>query len=264
MSDVKNLPEAATTRKKRLRRKIVILPSIFTVANVFCGFYAIIASINGEFDNAAKSIGWAWVCDVLDGKIARLVHATSDFGLQLDSLADVISFCVAPMILLVLWGLQPVGPIGQLAAFIYLICGTMRLARFNIQTVNLKHFVGMPTPAGGTLIAALVHFSSDSVTDKSMAIALTFLAALLGFLMISTMRYPNFKSVSLTKGKSHFNILIIGIVIVAVYLYSYVVLLGLTSVYAFSGLLMKFLSPLRRKKALDSVSPSVTVEGRKW
>jgi phosphatidylserine synthase len=97
-----------------------------------------------------------------------------------------------------------------------------------------------------------------------MADTVNLLAALLGFLMISTMRYPNFKSVSLTKGKSHFNILIIGIIIVAVYLYSHIVLLGLTSVYAFSGLVIKLLSFLRRKKTLDSVSPGITVEGRKW
>ncbi len=247
-------PNRNPKREKRLRRKILILPSIFTVGNIFCGFFAIVSGLRGDYDNAAKAIGWAWVCDVFDGRIARLTNTTSNFGLQLDSLADVISFGVAPTVLLMVWGFQPIElfGLGWVAAFVYLICGAMRLARFNTQVQNLKHFVGMPIPAGGTLIAAIVHFSYEPVANQTMAALIACLGFGLAFLMISTIRYPSLKFFSLTKGRSHLNILLLGLIIVAVYRYSQIVLLGLTSTYVASGLIMKLGSVFRRHRGVDS------------
>lgn len=240
--------------KKRLRRKVLILPSTFTVANIFCGFYSIVAALTGDYDSAAKAIGWAWVCDVFDGRIARLMNATSDFGLQLDSLADVISFGIAPAILLMVWGFQPLEQfgLGWIAAFVYLICGAMRLARFNIQVQNLKHFVGLPIPSGGTLIAAIVHFSPDPISSHLAAVLMAALVFLLAFLMISTIRHPSLKFLNLAKGRSHLTILLLGVIIVAVYRYSQIVLLLLTTIYASSGLVTKIVSLFKRKKVLES------------
>ncbi len=142
-----------------LGRSIFVLPSLFTVGNIFCGYYSILSTMHGNYGQAANAIGMAIVFDSLDGLIARLTNSTSGFGLQLDSLADVISFGIAPSVLALCWGLSNVDQrLAWVAAFTFTICGAMRLARFNIQTGNLKHFVGLPIPAGGGAIAAVVHF----------------------------------------------------------------------------------------------------------
>lgn len=238
---------------RRLRRKILILPTSFTVGNIFFGFFSIICALRGDFELAARLIGLSWLCDALDGKIARMANATSDFGLQLDSLADVVAFCVAPALLLVLWGLQPMdrNSILWVAAFIYLICGAMRLARFNISAQNLKHFVGMPTPAGGTLIAALVHMFPDRVLMPWISWLLAALVCGLGALMISTMRYPSMKFVSLSKGKSHINVFFLAMIIAAIYMFSKFVLLALAVIYAGSGPVTKLWALARRKRTVD-------------
>ncbi|MBI1747908.1 MAG: CDP-diacylglycerol--serine O-phosphatidyltransferase [Acidobacteria bacterium] len=249
-------PDDPATREaapKRLRRRILILPTSFTVGNIFFGFYSIICALRGEYDIAAKLIGLSWLCDALDGKIARMAHATSDFGLQLDSIADVIGFGVAPALLLMMWGLQPLdrGGIFWGAAFIYLICGAMRLARFNISAQNLRHFVGMPIPAAGTLIAALVYLFPERVNRPGASWALVALACGLGALMISTIRYPSLKFVGLTKGKSHFNVFLLALLIVTIYMFSQYVLFAITVVYAASGLIMKLYALSRRKRGQE-------------
>ncbi|MBM3791912.1 MAG: CDP-diacylglycerol--serine O-phosphatidyltransferase, partial [Acidobacteria bacterium] len=132
------------SRGRRLRRGVFILPSIFTVGNIFCGYFAILATMQGDYDRAAKAIGVAIVLDMLDGRIARLTNTATSFGLQLDSLADVISFGIAPSILALVWGMSVLDhQLGWMAAFTFAICGAMRLARFNVQAANLKHFVGL-------------------------------------------------------------------------------------------------------------------------
>jgi CDP-diacylglycerol--serine O-phosphatidyltransferase len=143
------------TKHRRLGRSVYVLPSLFTVANIFCGYYAILATMNGLYPQAACAIGIAIILDSMDGFIARLTNSSSGFGLQLDSLADVISFGIAPSVLALVWGLSTVDQrLAWIAAFTFTICGAMRLARFNIQAGNLKHFVGLPIPAGGGAIAA--------------------------------------------------------------------------------------------------------------
>ena len=140
---------------KKLRRGIFLLPNIFTTLNLFCGFYSIIASTSGKFLAAAVAIIIAGVFDWLDGKIARATNTTSRFGVEYDSLADLVSFGMAPGIMMYLWALQPLGRIGWLAAFLFAACGALRLARFNTQfgSISSKHFIGLPIPAAAGMNA---------------------------------------------------------------------------------------------------------------
>jgi len=233
--------------RRRLGRSIYILPSLFTVGNIFCGYYAIIATIHANYDIAAEAIGIAIILDMLDGKIARLTNSTSGFGLQLDSLADVISFGIAPSILAFFWGLQAVDPkLAWIAAFTFTICGAMRLARFNAQAGNLKHFVGMPIPAGGGTIAATVHFFGAPVTSKIGASMLVAAVFLLAFLMISTFKYSSLKNLTIGR-KSHFTILAIALLVALIYAYSTYTLMALAMVYSLSGPAVRLGSLLRHR-----------------
>ncbi len=273
--------EFTSRRNKRFRRGIYLLPSLFTTANVFCGFYAIISSMKGDFDSAAKAIGFAILFDGLDGRIARMTHSTSEFGLQFDSLADVITFGIAPAVLAYMWGIRPIAPvegshiaknvqqIGWVIAFSYLICGAARLARFNIQShtpthptglPQKKHFVGMPIPAAAGFIAAVVHFVSgvfkfNNLTEWQPAAAWVLILAVLAFLMVSTIRYPSFKELDLRNRKPFVSVIGIGLLIAAIYYYSEYVLLVLASIYAFSGVLSKLIGWVRPRRVSPEPSP---------
>jgi CDP-diacylglycerol--serine O-phosphatidyltransferase len=207
-------------KRKKLRRSIYLLPSIFTVGNIFAGFFAVISTLHGDYGPAAVAIGIAIVLDGLDGRIARLAGATSDFGVQLDSLADVISFGLAPAVLIYSWGLEDLGNFARLAAFVFLICGAMRLARFNIQVGELRHFAGLPIPAGAGMIAATVHLFGDPIDSVVFKYALISMVYLVGPLMISTIRYPSLKHFNLTRGKSHLNVLVLALIFGGVIWYS--------------------------------------------
>src|SRR5437667_5372124 len=147
-------------RPRRFRRGAAILPSLFTTGNLFLGFWAIVKTLHGEYEEAAPLIGWAIVLDMLDGRIARLTGTASEFGGELDSLADVISFGVAPALLVYCWAFASVPRAGWLAAFLFVTCGALRLARFNVQrhVVDGRWFVGLPIPAAAAQIAATIHF----------------------------------------------------------------------------------------------------------
>ena len=145
-------------RGQRFRRGAYLLPSMFTMANMFCGYACIVHAMRGELDTAALFVGFAFVLDMLDGRIARMTGTTSAFGLEFDSLADVISFGVAPAILSFKWGLEPLGQIGWAAGFLFVAAAAVRLARFNIQapTQDKRYFVGLPSPAAACVPAATV------------------------------------------------------------------------------------------------------------
>src|SRR5262247_3753717 len=141
---------------RRLRRGVYLLPSMFTIGNMFCGYACIVHAMRGEFETAAPFIGFAVVLDMLDGRIARMTGTASDFGVEFDSLADVISFGVAPAILSFAWGLSPLGRLGWAAGFLFVSAAAMRLARFNIQgqgAGDKRYFVGMPSPAAAAIPA---------------------------------------------------------------------------------------------------------------
>ncbi len=221
---------------RKLRRSVYLLPTIFTVGNMFAGFFALVATFNGQYQSAAIAIGIAVILDALDGRVARLANVTSDFGQQLDSLADVISFGVAPAVLIYSWGLVEFGNFARFSAFVYLICGAMRLARFNIQLQELKHFAGLPIPAGAFFVAATVHFFGappQFVTFKFYLIGITYLTA---FLMVSTIRYTSFKGLNLGRGKSHLNVLMMAFLVAGIFWYSQQLWMILASLYLCSGI----------------------------
>lgn len=235
--------------RRKLRRTARILPSLFTTANLFCGFFGIMSILDGHYDLAARAIGIAIILDALDGRLARMAKTTSDFGLQLDSLADVVSFGVAPAVLLATWGLSSVPELGWFTAFIFLTAGAMRLARFNITTSSLKHFVGMPIPAAAGVIAAIVHFFRLPVRDDRAAVVLALLGFSLALLMVSKLKYPSPKTLHLARGKSTLNVLLLGTVIAAIWYFSRPLLLMVASGYFLSGILLKIYSLARSRTA---------------
>lgn len=222
-------------RTRKLRRTVYLLPSLFTVGNLFAGFYAIVATLNGHYQSAAIAIGIAVVLDGLDGTVARLANASSDFGVQFDSLADVISFGVAPAVLIYAWGLSEFGNFARFSAFLFLMCGATRLARFNIQVQDLKHFAGLPIPAGAAFVAATVHFFVDPPQAVFWKVYLVVMTYLIALLMVSTIRYPSLKQLNLRRGKSHLNVLMLALLVAGVIWYSQQVLMIMASIYLLSG-----------------------------
>jgi CDP-diacylglycerol--serine O-phosphatidyltransferase len=203
-----------SNRNKR-QRGIYILPNLLTSANLFCGFYAIVAATQGHFLKGAIAIMIAAIFDGLDGKIARVTRTVSRFGLEYDSLSDAISFGVAPGILVYLWALQPFGRLGWLAALLFVACGTLRLARFNTQVnvIGSDYFNGLPIPAAAFMISAtvlLLHRFSGTEPTKHVTILI--MIYLLSFLMVSTIKYYSFKQVELFK-KMKFNMLVIVVLL---------------------------------------------------
>ena len=187
-------------RKKRKprtkKRGIYLLPNLLTTGNLFCGFYGIIAAIKYDFRTAAVAILFACLFDILDGKVARLTGSDSQFGVEYDSMADLVAFGVAPALLVYLWALKPFGRLGWVAAFLFVACGALRLARFNVQsdTVPKKHFVGLPIPGAALMVATTVLFfyrmGGSGPTKHFLLLAMTYV---LGFLMVSSIPYTSFK-----------------------------------------------------------------------
>lgn len=203
--------------KDRLRRGIYLLPNIFTSFNLFCGFYSIVASVEGKFTTAAAAIIIAGVFDLLDGKIARATRTTSKFGVEYDSLADLISFGLAPGLMAFLWALKPLGRVGWLAAFLYMACGSLRLARFNTQVgrISSDFFVGLPIPAaaGMTAVTILI-FDKFQVPGSEYPVLVLLMLYGLAFLMVSTIKYYSFKKLELFK-KMNFNFLVATVLVLS-------------------------------------------------
>jgi len=204
--------------KRRKKRGIYILPSIFTSLSLFCGFYSITASIKLSFINASWAIILATVFDAIDGRIARLTNSVSKFGEQYDSLVDVISFGVAPGVLLYNWALHPFGRWGWLATFLYLICVVLRLARFNTQSKSLasKYFQGMPCPPAALVIASTVIFMYNHGIAEIKNITIPLLTCMLAMLMVSPLRYHSFKDFDFRKRRP-FSVLVAVIVILILF-----------------------------------------------
>jgi CDP-diacylglycerol---serine O-phosphatidyltransferase len=272
---------AETTPRKRAPRAAYALPTLFTSGNIFLGYLSILRSIQGvtafpinpslaaqDFEVAAKTIGLAVILDGLDGRIARMTNTTSEFGRELDSLADIVSFGIAPAILAYTWGVQFVtsgfgpGTIDQLQrggkalAFLFLVCGAMRLARFNVQKnpqprnpgpPHRKYFVGLPIPAGAGMVAAVVYgLDSYPITGFAGSVAWLALIALLSFLMISTWRYWSFKELNMLSPRSPIIVVAMGGIIFAIWNWSQPVLLTLISIYVASGIAIRLGGIVRR------------------
>ncbi len=249
-------------RKRKTRRKgrkgIFVLPNLFTSASLFGGFYAIIAAIHGRYEAAAIAVIISCVFDGLDGRIARFTRTASAFGNEYDSLSDLVAFGVAPAILAYLWALEPFGRLGWLAAFMYVICGALRLARFNVQkdSVDAKFFNGLPIPAAACSIASLVLFTSAlGGIAGSKPIIIIVMIYLLSFLMVSTVNYPSFKEVNIRHRKP-FNVLVSIILIFTVIAYKpQVMLFIIIFSYVLSGPVVTFYR-LHRKRSQAKTAAS--------
>ncbi|HKP88290.1 MAG TPA: CDP-diacylglycerol--serine O-phosphatidyltransferase [Blastocatellia bacterium] len=303
---------------RRSRKAVYVIPSLLTTANIFCGFYSMMESFRAvkwlgaveffgagggspssmnpadavqmaseNFDRAAITIGFAALFDLLDGRVARMTNTTSEFGIELDSIADVVSFGLAPAVLAFAWGYGQVPDlrnVGWAASFLFLICGALRLARFNVQArqhnpnlppknpkVDKKAFVGLPIPFGAAMIASLAHFSPTPVayiTERHLSLAgqtitigpqvfataLAVVVMLLAFLMVSTLRYTSFKNVGVGRRSPRFLILAIALVVLAIWFQSRWTLLIISTLYVSHGVVGKLWSlvkPRRSSAELD-------------
>lgn len=242
------------TRENKRRRGIYLLPNLFTTAALFAGFYAIITAKGGHFEAAAVAIFVAMILDGLDGRIARLTNTQSDFGVQYDSLSDMIAFGLAPALVIYEWSLYDAGKLGWLAAFVYTVAAGLRLARFNTQagTADKGYFQGLASPAAAALIAGLVwvgaRYEIDGAEFTVLASVLTTIA---GILMVSNIRYKSFKDLDLRGKVPFFTILVVVLVFVFISLEPPVVLFSMAMIYALSGpaLTLLYLHRRRRERA---------------
>jgi len=242
---------------RRLRRGVYLLPSLFTMANMFCGYACIVFAMRGDFELAAPFIGFAILLDMLDGRIARLTGATSDFGIEFDSLADVISFGVAPSILAFAWGLHPLGRLGWAAAFIFAAAAAVRLARFNIQagSVDKRYFVGMPSPAAAAVPAATVFaypLGFHTYTEALPALGIVIVPALL---MVSTIRFRSFKTFDLQSRRSYAVLMLFAIAIAVLASHPAIMLVILAYGYLLSAFIGMAWHRLRRREP-DATAPA--------
>ena len=274
--------------RRGVKKGLYVIPSIFTAANIGMGFYAVMAAARGfqfigtgvsqdllrataYLDNAAMAIGWAVLFDMLDGRIARMTKTTTEIGVQLDSIADVVTFGLAPAVLAYVWGYGATLPEGSdlhrlawFLSFMYLMCGAFRLARFNVQSsrprilaegtikVDKKSFVGLPIPVAGGLIASIIHFSPQPLVSygsdraRLYSVMLMLLVGFLSVLMVSTLRFSSFKTVG-TRRRSMRTIMLVVAVGMLIFLYSRYVLLGIVCLYILQGLLSRVVGMFRKR-----------------
>ncbi|HEX6182506.1 MAG TPA: phosphatidylcholine/phosphatidylserine synthase [Pyrinomonadaceae bacterium] len=268
--------------RRGLKKGLYLLPSAFTAANIGMGYFAVMAALRGfqllgdgpdeagvraatvHFDNASRAIGWAILFDTLDGRIARLTKTTTELGIQFDSIADVLTFGIAPAVLVYAWGYGGAFPegsqlhkLGWFLSFMFLICGALRLARFNVQAtrprtlaegsakVDKKSFLGLPIPAAAGLLAAIVHFAPRPLVAYGDYWATVYggilmgLVAVLAALMVSTIRYSSFKTLGAGKRSTIKVMPLIAAVGMLVWLFSRYVLLALVLVYVLHGIVFR-------------------------
>jgi len=238
-------------KSENIRRGIYILPNLLTTGSLFSGFYSIVATLNGNYPAAALWVFIALIFDGLDGKVARLTGTTSRFGVEYDSLADLVAFGVSSGLMMYSWVLKPFGRLGWLAAFLFVACGALRLARFNVQvnTVEMNRFVGLPIPAAACMVSSTVllfnHFGWPS-SYKRLAVIL--LIYLLAFLMVSSIRYNSFKSPQIIK-RQPFGFLVLAIVLlIIVAAEPAIMVFVLMLCYVLSGPLMALITLPRRRR----------------
>jgi CDP-diacylglycerol--serine O-phosphatidyltransferase len=285
-------PVEEVRERRGLKKGLYLLPSAFTAANIGMGYFAVMAALRGfqllgsgpegegvraatvHFDNASRAIGWAILFDTLDGRIARLTKTTTELGIQFDSIADVLTFGIAPAVLVYAWGYGGALPegsqlhkLGWFLSFMFLICGALRLARFNVQAtrprplaegsakVDKKNFLGLPIPAAAGLLAAIVHFaprpliSYGSYWSTLYSGLLMGLVAVLAALMVSTIRYSSFKTLGAGKRSTIKVMPVIAAVGMLVWLFSRYVLLAIVLAYVLHGLVSRLFALFQPRPA---------------
>ena len=255
-------------RKRRRRpqdgeihRGTYILPNLFTTANMFCGFFGMVNSFDGHYQTAAVAILASCLFDILDGKVARLVGATSRFGVEYDSLADLVAFGVGPAVLMYMWALKPFGRLGWLAAFLFMACGALRLARFNVQvdTVSKKYFVGLPIPGAACMVSTIVLFASQwkipYVPEHSIMLLIT--TYVLGFLMVSNIPYNSLKELEMLRGKLLPTLFLLLVLITVVAAKPQLMLFSLFLAYVVSGPLTLLVKRYRERRSVGQLPSTV-------
>lgn len=240
-------------KQKSPKRGVYLLPNLITSASLFGGFYSIISAFDGNFEHAAIAILISAVLDGLDGRVARLTGTSSKFGVEYDSLADVIAFGIAPGVLIFTWALRPFGRYGWLAAFLYVVCGALRLARFNVQvtTVESKRFSGLPIPAAAALVATtvLLFFTIGRGEEMVKHITVLVLVYALAFLMVSNVKFYSFKEMNLSQRMPFRLLVALVFLLIVIAAQPTIMLFLLTFGYVVSGPITTLLD--RRKKMLE-------------
>ena len=242
-------------RPDRFRRGVYLLPSMLTVSNLLCGYASIVYSTRGDFDTAAVLLGVAMVVDTLDGFFARLTHSQSAFGAELDSLADVVSFGVAPAILAFTWGLWPLGRLGWAAGFVYVTAAAIRLARFNIQgmaATDKRYFAGLPSPAAASVTASTVFLYPWGLQDPRVAALALPMVLVPGFLMVSTIRFRSVKAMDVGWRRSPVFLLIGAMMIAAIVSHPRIALVALSYTYVGVAICIFLYSRIRRRPAAEA------------
>jgi CDP-diacylglycerol--serine O-phosphatidyltransferase len=280
--ETETVPNEEARERRGLKKGLYLLPSAFTAANIGMGYFAVMAALRGfqllgdgpegenvraatvHFDNASRAIGWAILFDTLDGRIARLTKTTTELGIQFDSIADVLTFGIAPAVLVYAWGYggafqegSQLHKLGWFLSFMFLICGALRLARFNVQAtrprtlaegsakVDKKSFLGLPIPAAAGLLAAIVHFAPQPLVSYGDYFATLYggllmgLVAVLAALMVSTIRYSSFKTLGAGKRSTIKVMPLIAAVGMLVWLFSRYVLLAIVLAYVLHGVVFR-------------------------
>lgn len=219
-----------------IRRGVSLLPSLFTIANLFCGWSCVVYAMRGDLETAAPFVGLAMVLDMLDGRIARMTGTSSEFGVQLDSLADIISFGMAPAVLAYAWGLQPLGRLGWAAGFLFVTGAALRLARFNIQkNTDKRYFVGLASPAAAAIVASTVFYYPAGLHQRPAAFLGVLLVVVPALLMVSTIRFRSFKTIDLGERRRYQILIPIAAVLALIVTFPHEVLLIMAYAYLASG-----------------------------
>jgi CDP-diacylglycerol--serine O-phosphatidyltransferase len=249
------LRRATDRPRRRFRRGVYLLPSLFTIGNMFCGYACVVYAMRQEYQTAAAFIGLAIALDMLDGRIARITGTESAFGLEFDSLADVISFGIAPAILSFAWGLSPLGRLGWAAGFVFVTAAAMRLARFNIQSASggdKRYFVGMPSPAAAAIPAATVYAFPFGLYDYREALPALAMVLVPALLMVSTIRFRSFKNLDLqTRRPSRVVLLFAAALVLITWLHQYVLVVMAYS-YLASAFIGLAISRLRHRGGVSA------------
>jgi len=250
-----------TKSMTRGRKGIYVLPNLLTSASLFGGFYAIIAAIQHHHEAAAVAVLISCVLDALDGKVARYTRTASHFGTEYDSLSDLVAFGIAPGVLAFQWALEPFGRLGWMASFIYVICGALRLARFNVErNVEMKYFKGLPIPVAASFVASSILFSVEvqGGFETKPALIITVMYVL-SFLMVSTLDYFSFKELNLKKRKP-FNLLVSIVLVLVVIAYKpRIMIFFISALYILSGLVLTAVRHQRRR-SLANQSHKVSMQ----
>lgn len=249
-----DVEEVAEGGRRVPHRGVYLLPNLFTTGALFCGFYAIISAMHGNFAHASAAIFLAMFLDGMDGRVARMTNTQSAFGEQYDSLADMVSFGVAPALVMFSWALHDVGRWGWAAAFIYTACAALRLARFNTQigVVDKKYFIGLASPAAAAILAATVGNWSDEKPDQVWSMGVAALTAIAGLLMVSNFRYTSFKSMDF-RGRVPFGIMLLVVFVFAsLIIYQVKAVMAIAILYALSAPISFLVSKITSSKTEKS------------